>query len=820
MKALLSLLFVGWTAALSAQIIGTVTDENNRPLDFATISIYTPDSTLIDGVSTDATGQFSLDAKPGAYYLLAEFISYRSLYRDGITLERGKPFDVGTLQLLPNTELLDEFVVEAERSSMEIKLDKRVFNVGKDLSARGSSAIDLLDNVPSVQVDVEGNVSLRGNGGVRILINGRPSGLVGDGGQGLRALQADLIERVEVITNPSARYEAEGSVGIINIVLKKDRRKGLNGSFDVTGGLPLTYGAAANLNYRSGNFNWFTNYGVMYRSSIGSSSLSQEIYRNRDNELPDTTFLSEQDGDRDRGGINHNFRLGADYFFNDQTTLTFAGRLNFGNDDNLNATTYRDFFRTEGATDAVFLGSEIRTDNELEDEEEIEFSLVFRKEFDQKDRLWTADVRYQDETEDESSRFLNTFFNPDGSPAALPDEVQRSQNIERNKNLILQTDYTHPVGEEGLAEGGIRVGLREITNDFLVEQQIGGEFQTVNGLSSDFLYDENIYAAYLMYGNKWGDFSYQFGIRPEYTDVLTLVQNTDDPSLPEARNPRDYLNVFPSANFGYEFSERSSVQLSFSRRVRRPRFWDLNPFFTFSDNRNFFSGNPDLDPEFSSNFEAGYLHILGKGSLYGAVYYRNTTGVIERVRLVDSNGDSNTRPENLGNSDNLGLEFNGNYRLAKWWRFNADFNFFREEITQTVAFDRLPLGTLDAETFTWFTRGTTQFDLGKSTEAQLRFNYRAPRVTPQGKRFAIASIDLAASHDVLKGNGTLTLSVRDLFNSRRRRYETFGENFRNEGDFQWRGTTGTLTLNYRLNQQKQRRRGGGGGYDGGGDGEF
>ena len=802
MKTLLPTLLLFLTGTLCAQITGTVLDENGNPLDFATISIYTPDSTLIDGNVTDAGGRFSLDAKPGEYYLLAEFISYRNAYRDGITLQRGKPFDVGTITLSPNTELLEEFTVEAERSTMEIKLDKRVFNVGKDLSARGSSAIDLLDNVPSVQVDVEGNVSLRGNGGVRILINGRPSGLVGDGGQGLRSLQADLIERVEVITNPSARYEAEGSVGIINIVLKKDRRKGLNGSFDITGGLPLTYGAAANLNYRSGKFNWFTNYGVRYRTSIGRSNLEQETFRG------DDVLRSEQEGDRDRSGINHNFRIGADYLLDDKTTLTLAGRYNRGSDDNVNTTFYRDFLNGD------FVSQELRTDNELEGEEEVEVSLSFRREFEQKDRLWTADIRYQDETEDENSDLENVFINQNGIPADVPYLIQRSANVEANSNLIFQTDYTHPVGEEGLAEAGIRIGIRDIANDFLVEEFVSGEFQTLEGLTNDFFYDENIYAAYLMYGNKFGNFSYQFGIRPEYTDVTTLLVNTNE------ENARDYTNFFPSANLGYEFSERSSIQTSFSRRVRRPRFWDLNPFFTFSDNRNFRAGNPNLDPEFSSNFEVGYLHILGKGSLYGAVYYRHTTGVIERVQRVDEIGNSVTIPENLGEADNLGLEFNGNYRLAKWWRFNADFNFFREEITQTVAFDGLPLGSLDAETLTWFTRGTTQFDIGKGTEAQLRFNYRAPRTTPQGRRAAIASVDLAASHDVLKGNGTLTLSVRDLFNSRRRRYETFGENFRREGDFQWRTTTATLTLNYRLNQQKQRRRGGRGGDFEGGDGEF
>ena len=797
---LFSLLLFVFTSSLTAQITGTVVSETGAPLDYATLSLYNQtDSLLLDGSITDIDGKFSIDAKPGEYYIQVDFLAYQTRYLENIKLTRGqKTLDLGTIQLQPGAEQLSEFTVEAERSSMEMKLDKRVFNVGKDLSSRGGTANDLLDNVPSVQVDVEGNVSLRGSGSVRILINGRPSGLVGDGGQGLRNLQANMIERVEVITNPSARYEAEGAAGIINIVLKKDQRKGFNGSFDVVGGLPETYGASANLNYRSGRLNWFTNYGINYRTSIGGGSLRQEVYRSAD-----STFLTLQESDRDRAGLNHNFRVGADYFFGEKTTLTGAFRYNIGEDDNLNVTRYDDFLNDTP------LGYSFRTDNEIENEEETEFSLVFRKQYDEKDREWTADVRYQDELETEGSDLRNEFFDPEGNPDGTADLLQRSDNSERNKSWIFQTDYVHPFGEDGRWEAGARVSLRDITNDFSVQEFIGGEFQTLPELTNDFLYDENIYAAYLMYGNAIGKFSYIVGIRPEYTDVVTELKGTNE------INPREYFNWFPSATLGYEFSETGSMQLSYSRRVRRPRFRDLNPFFTFSDNRNFFSGNPDLDPEFSHNFETGYLHILEKGSIFGGIYYRNTTGVIERIRRVDDEGNSTTRPENLATENSYGIEFNGNIRPNKWWTLNADFNFFR---AITSGGDEYP--DLDADTYTWFTRGTSRFNIGKQTDAQIRFNYRAPRNTPQGSTKSITSIDLAASQDVLKGSGTLTLSVRDLLNSRRRRYTVFGDNFFSEGDFQWRGTTATLTFSYRLNQKKQRGGRGGGGYDGGGEGEF
>ena len=782
---------------LSAQttVRGTVVDPSGQVVEFATVALGDPTTDqILEAVTTDLEGVFEMTTSAENFYVEVTLIGFIDQRIEDFTLANGT-VELGEITLRENSELLEEVVVTAEQSSTEFKLDKRVFNVGKDLGARGGSALNLLDNVPSVQVDVEGNVTLRGNAGVRILINGRPSGLVGDGGQGLRSLTADMVESVEVITNPSARYEAEGASGIINIVLKKDQRTGLNGSFDATVGLPESYGVAANLNYRSGRLNWFTNYGINRRSSIGGGTLRQELY------TEDGTLLTLQNGDRDRSGLNHNFRLGADYFFNDKTTLTLAGRYNTGEDNNVNTTEYLDFF------DGDFLSRIVRTDLETEDEQETEVSLAFRKEFQEKDRLWTADIRFQDETESEGSDLTNVLFPDLESNVGATDLLQRSANVETNRNLIFQTDYVHPIGEDGRAEGGIRVGLRDITNDFGVDDFIGGEYQPRADLTNEFFYNENIYAAYLIYGNKSNNFSYQFGLRPEYTDVVTELKTTAE------INARDYLNFFPSVNFGYEFTEKSSVQLSYSRRVNRPRFRSLNPFFTFSDDRNFYSGNPDLDPEFSNNLEAGYLRIFGEGSLYGAVYYRATTGVIERVQRVDAEGNSITRPENLATQQNAGVELNGNYRPNKWLRLNTDFNFFYEEVNGGAEFPNL-----NAETFTWFTRGTAQFEVDKKTEGQLRFNYRAPRKTTQGERLAVWTVDLAASRDVLAGNGTITLSVRDLFNTRRWRSITFGEDFFRENDFQWRGTTANLSFNYRLNQKKQRSRGGRGGYDGGEEG--
>lgn len=780
-------------------IQGIVVDGSTQaPLDYATVSLYSvEDSSLVTGGITDETGRFSIEAKPGAYYAEITFISYQTEVIDDIMVStRQKSIDLGMLGLRSDATMLMEVEVRAEKSRMQMSLDKRIFNVGKDLANTGGSAADVLDNVPSVAVDVEGNVSLRGMSGVRILIDGKPSGLIGvSSTDGLRQIPANLIERVEVITNPSARYEAEGMAGVINIVLKKERKQGLNGSFDLTGGVPANYGAAINLNYRREKFNFFTNYGLNYRESPGTGSLYQEVYRN------DTTFILDQSRDRTRSGLGHSLRAGADYYFNEKNILTTAFTYRDGKDENLTRLVYRDFVNSLNNPTSI---SE-RTDEETELEPNLEYSMTFRREFDSKDHTLTFDLRYQDNTEQEKSNIEELFYDSEfvATNAVLN---QRSLNNENERQLIAQLDYVRPLGEEGRFELGYRGSVRRIDNDYLVEELTNSIWESMEGLSNDFNYDEDIHAAYAIYGNKYGKFSFQFGLRAEYSDVRTELIQTNE------INDRNYLNLFPSAFFTYDLPAQNSVQISYSRRLNRPRFWDLNPFFSFSDARNFRSGNPNLDPEFTHSMELSHIKYWDKGSLSSSVYYRHTDGVIERIRTVDDEGNSLSRPQNLATQNSYGMEFTFSSSPFKWWDLDGNWNFFRA-ITDGANVDQ----SLRADTYGWFARLTSKFTILKSVDAQLRGNYRGPRNTPQGKDRAYYYMDLAMSKDVLKNKGTLTLSLTDMFNSRRYRDISRGINFYSESDYQWRNRQLRVTLNYRLNQDKKRGRGGRDGGDYGGD---
>ena len=793
---------------VKSSISGTVFDgESDSPLDYATVSIYNADQELVTGTITEADGSFRIEVQPGTYSIRVEFLGYEPYRIEDVQLSRNEQLDLGRVDVSSSAAQLDEVTVTATRSTMQLALDKRIFNVGSDLVSRGGSATELLDNVPSVQVDVEGNVSLRGSSNVRILINGRPSNLLGSDGAGLRQLPANLIERIEVITNPSARYEAEGTGGIINIILREDRAKGLNGSFDLTVGRPDNFGTSINLNRRANKLNFFTNLGVTYRNGPGDGSLYNETFNE------DVTLISIQNNQRLRSGLGANFRFGADYFFNERNTLTTAFSYRYGDDNNENITNYFDY---ENSLDNP-TGSEIRLDEEKEDDRRLEYSLNYKLTFPNNEgQQLTADIRYQDNTETEGSDLSNRFFDALGNPADRADLIQRSNNTESEDQFIFQSDYVHPFGEDHQLEAGVRASIRNIDNDFLVEELDNDTdvFFPLEGLSNTFAYDERVYAAYLTYGNKFGRFSFQLGIRPEYSEINTRLIQTNE------INERDFLNFFPSAFINYELPGENSIQISYSRRISRPRFWTLNPFFTFTDNRNFFAGNPNLNPEFTNSFELGHLKYFDKGSISSALYYRKTFDVVQRLRTVDELGNSVTLPQNLATRDAYGLEIALNYDIARWWSFSTDLNFFGFQ-TEGEALEQ----DFSAEGFSWFTRGTSRFKINPKLDAQIRYNYRAPQNNAQGQRRSISSIDLAASQDLWKDRATLTLSVRDLFNSRRRRFISEGVNFFAEGDFRWRVRQVDLTLSYRLNQEKQRRRGGdrrrgGSGYDGGGEGEF
>jgi ferric enterobactin receptor len=775
-------------AQTDATVKGKVIDSlTTVPLGFASIRIFkTADGKLVNGDITGENGEFSIKLPYGNYYGEVEFMGYGAHAIGEFSLSKEMAVkDLGSIHLSGTSSTLNEVVVEADKSTMVLALDKKIFNVGKDLANAGGNATDILTNIPSVSVDPEGNVKLRGSDNVRILIDGKPSGLVSfKGGSGLSQLQASMIERVEVITNPSARYEAEGMAGIINIVLKKERNQGFNASFEGITGQPANFGGAANLNYRHKKVNFFVNYSIAYRITPGRGALYQELRgTNADS-------LLNQKNESTLTGFNNNIRGGLDIYFTEKSILTGSYLFRRSDVNRITDIRYEDYLNTPDN----LLSYTLRRQDEDEIEPNSEYSLIYKKSFKGKDHTLVAELKFLDNWESSQQLFTEHNFQPDGTEDNDRSVIQTSFNDEFEKQYLFQIDYIRPIGKEGKFEAGFRSSFRDMVNDFVVnERNDAGEDVAIPGLDNVFVYDENIHAVYGILGNKKNKFTYQAGLRAEWTDVKTTLRETNEV------NPRKYANLFPSAHFTFDLPKDNALQLSYSRRVRRPFYNDLSPFMTFSDRRNFFSGNPDLDPEFSNVFEVGHLKYFEKGSLSSAVYYRGSKGKIDRIRTVNSEGNSVTITENLRSEDAYGVEFASDYSPFKWWKLDLNFNFFYADIDGSNIVE-----TYKATTYSWFARQSSRFMLSGNFDLQLRGNYEAPQQTAQGKRKSLYYVDLSMSRDIFKGDGTIYFNVLDVFNTRKARSITEGANFYTESNFQQRRRQINLTLSYRIRQAKKK----------------
>lgn len=774
-------------------IRGKVVDgETKEAMPFASVAIYkSADSSLVTGNATNLEGHFKIETTPGQYYLIVKILSYDDYVKDDFKLQ--KDINLGTLVVYPNSEQLDEFEFVEEKSNMEFKLDKRVFNVEKDLTNQGGTASDILENIPSVTLDAEGNVALRGSQNVKIFINGKPSGLTGISPEmALQQIPAEMIEKVEVITNPSARYEAAGEVGIINIVLKKNKKKGFNGSVQATAGWPELLGASTTLNYKTEKFNLFGTYSFRKDNRPGFGNELQTY------EGPDTSYQFRNKRDHFRGGIGHNIRLGSELFLNNQNTLTLTGMYAREDGENGVNRTYEDLDENGNLVQTVN-----RIQDEYEPENNVEASLNYRKTFDKEDRLFTVDLQWFINDEDEIADITQTN---DTENSTLR---QRTFNTEDENNFLFQTDYIHPFGKDDnmKIETGLRTTYRNISNEFLVEEQgPNDEWSVLDSFDNQFLYDEFIQAGYFIYGAEWKKLSIQAGVRGEYTDVNSQLVAS------EISNPQQYFNLFPSAHFSYKIDSVNTLQLSYSRRVNRPRFRHLLPFYSFTDPRDFYAGNPNLQPEFTDAFEFAYLRYFDKGSFLSSVYYRYRTDVVERITTTDDQGYSTSFPVNLAIQNAIGIEMNLNYELFKWWQFTGSGNFYR-----AITEGNYQGQELNSDTYTWSLNVNNSFNITDKIKSQLAFNYRAPIIRTQGTREAVYFFNAGINMKILKGKGTIAFNVRDVLNSRVFRSYTETQYLTKESEFQWRARQFTLNFTYRFKNEnkndKSDRQGRDGGFD-------
>lgn len=777
----ISFVFALTTFSLYAQsnynISGTIVDNDGLPQIGASVVLHNPsDSTIITGGVTKVGGNFKFEAKSGNYYIRITSVGMEPKVLDNINLT--SDLKLGEIRIAQSSVLTDEVLVTAEKSIMELKLDKRIYNINKDASNIGRNGSEILDNIPSVNVDPEGNVSLRGSGNVQILLNGKQSGLVSNNPESIRQLMGDMIDKIEIITNPSARYDAQGEVGIINIVLKKKQEAGYNGNFELRTGYPDNHALSVSSNYRSESMNLFGTVGVDYRKAPGFGKTDQKFFKY------DTFNFTNTDLDRSRGGLGLNLNVGSDFYLDDENTLTFAGNLRLGDRLNESDLTYTDYLPNGNKYRVTK-----RDDDETETKNDVEFNLTYEKIFDgNKDHVLKFDSRYEQDKDVEQSDILESN-NLNNNTI-----VQQSYNLEFERNQLYQLDYIYPFSLDGKFEAGAKANLRKIDNDYWVKQDIGEGLEFLDGFNNNFVYYENIIAAYIMAGNQLGDFGWQLGVRSEYSDITTELLRTN------YRNQRDYLNFFPSAHFNYKLNEYNSLQASYSSRIQRPWFRRLMPFSSFTDSRNIWGGNPDLNPEYSDSYELGYLYNWESGSILSNVYYRHSTDIIQSVTYIDSMGITQIRPSNIGIQDSYGVEFNLSNDITDWWNTNINFNLYTSTITGNQS-----VYNLNSDYFSWNTRFSSKMKFS-GYNLQVNANYFAPEVTPQGEILSMWWLDFGISKDIFDNNATITLSGQDIFSTRMRRSIVNDVTFYRYSEYQWRKGQVTLTFSYRINQAKQRQR--------------
>lgn len=801
---LLILIFsINFSASAQSQrytISGKVIDDDmGVPLEYATISITKPnDADYIDGGVTDVDGNFSIPVPPGTYNIKVEFISFES--KNFNNRQVNSDLDLGTIQLGFASNSLDEVIVRAETTEVEVRLDKKIYNIGKDLTTAGGTVADALNNVPSVSVDVEGGISLRGNENVRILINGKPSAMAGFGSTDVLAqLPAEAIERVEVITSPSARYDAQGTAGILNIILRKEKTLGFNGSVTANVGYPETYGISANVNYRTDKFNLFNTTGYRYDTSPGRG-------------FSDTRYTSGEfdrlveDRDINRLGKRLNTNFGIEYYLNDQSSITMTNFFRIGNDSDISTT------NSDRYIDNVLSQQTIRTERETEEDRSYQFALNYINRFNDAGHQLTADIQYGFDNEEKPTIVDEMLILDQTGTGNNFFPAEQVQSEETQNEFLAQVDYVLPIGEDTQFEAGYRGNFEESVTDYdlNIEDEQTGEL-VFSPLTNVFTYTENVNALYTQYGTRLGDFSFLLGLRLENTQLKGNIDSplTDEELRREFGFPIDtdfdnnYLGLFPTVNLIYELNERENITLGYNRRINRPRGWFINPFPSRASRTNVFQGNPNLNPAYASAFDVGYLKRWDKLTLTSSVYYQYETDAFERVQQGTGevfNGVEiiRTIPINLATNQRLGAEMGILYNPARWLRLNGSFNFF--QFKTEGEFNGIDYG---AENNSWFTRFSSKVTLPGQVEWQTNAFYRGPQENAITETEGIFSLDLAFSKDIFNENATISFNVRDLLNSRLREQFTTTERFTQQSEFQWRERSFTLSMVYRFNQQKR-----------------
>tara|TARA_B100000575_G_scaffold167761_1_gene134225 strand:- start:9812 stop:12217 length:2406 start_codon:yes stop_codon:yes gene_type:complete len=778
---------------MTFEVSGKVIDsETNEPLEYATIYLNSKsNSKLVFGGLTDENGKFVFDVKPGMYELKIDYLNFISYSNEELLVN--KNIDLGSIPLNLDFSMLDEVEVRAERTEVEIRLDKKIYNVGQDITVRGGSVSDVLANIPSLEVDIDGNVSLRGNNNVKILINGKPSGIIGlSGPEGLRSIPSESIQQVEVVTSPSARYEAEGTAGILNIILKKQDLLGFNGNVNLNLGIPESTGLNGSFNLRNNKINFFNTTSIKHGSGDGYS-FAKTTYSN-------LTIDERTDWSRD----DYNFftTLGVEYYIDDKTSLILSGVYKTGVDNSFSTNIVKD----------ISIGDIRSVNDRLRDEREDEFSneyaVDFFKDFDEEGHTLSARVSFETNNDDgiEDIEDFSSFPNRSDS------SFEKVSNLDEQNRFLAQVDYVYPINKNTQFELGYRGRKVDRITDYDVSYLVDEVYNSDPGLSNIFAYNEFVNAFYTQYGKKVNKLSYLIGLRFENSKQEIDQRTTNQFEI------KNYSDWFPTFNLAYEFSKMESITFGYSKRIRRPRGWNINPFPRRNSITSLFRGNPFLDPTFTNSLEIGYLKRVKKFTINTEVFYSNSKK--NNVRITEETGElitvtggkddeSNptllvpvldTYPINLSENTKFGGVLNLTYTPSRSVRLNGSFTLNNNKVRGEYKNQNF-----NSDNTSWNARFSSFIKLPLNVSWQLFGFFRGPSETAQSRNKAFGTVTSALQKNILENKGTISVKISDLFNTGKWRYETFTDTFFREGEGQWREPSYTLTLSYRFNEKNNKR---------------
>lgn len=806
LRSLFAFIFICICANMNAQellkIKGKVLTSDKKPVEYTTISLESKEDGVVAEESTDANGVFNIQAKAGSYILVIEPLGYDIIEKQINITSTTTDLGIFTAKT-DQTVSLDAAVITAEKPIYKVELDKKVYDMANDPLSQGQTLSDALANVPSVSVDAEGNVSLRGNDNVKFLVDGKPSGMLGvsDIGEALKNIPAENVERIELVTNPSARYEASGSAGIINIVLKKGTNTGFNGSVSVNGGFPKTAGTNVNLNYKTKKYNIYTTLGTRYSNNQGNG---ESLLTNFSNGI--VKDYRKSSTERDRIRRNYNARLGGEYYLDDKNTLGGSVGYRYNNGNNISDVRYNyldsDFILTDN-------NERIQKTKELETN--FDADVNYKHEFDKNGHELSIAGRYFYEKEDENGNILGL------NKLNETTDNQRTYSLEKQNTAVFTADYVKPIGEKGKFELGTRIDLNNTkTNSGNNNINSDGSETPNSAFLADINNQQNVYAAYAQFGNSIGEkFQYFAGLRMESSDMKIDNYNTGQTIS------KRYTDLFPTLTLNYKFTDKNEMQLSYSRRVRRPMGFMLMPFFSSLNVLDLRKGNPDLNPTYTNSLELSYITTVGKLMITPSLFYQKTTKVINDFQSynwikTESGNDYNkafeTMPVNAGNEDRYGIDVTSTYKPFKWWNLMFNVNLFGYNRTgsySTTIDNYLNPDTGATETKTmsqsfkgdgFSSRGrlSSSFILPSDLKVQFAGNYMGGMKTAQQKTKDNLSMDFSLSKDLLNKKASLTLNIRDVFNSRKRQMTNYYDDSQNYESMRWMKRSINLSFTYRF----------------------